>query len=577
MKRVLAWLEERTGVGQRLRATGRQALPGGASWARSLGVALLLVLVLEAVTGVLLAHHYSASTTDAWGSVWYIQHRLALGGLIRGLHYFGASAAVVLCVLHLVQAFLWGAYKAPRELNWISGLLLLGLMVGFVMTGALLPWDQGGYWQTSVEANIIGGSPVIGEHLRTLALGGERIGNLTLTRYYAMHSLVLPILLFVVLWGHLALKRRHGVVARPGTPEGAPTVLYWPTQVVIDLMLAAVAVAIVVALALLVDAPLDAPADPNSAYDARPEWYFLALYALRAMFEGPLELVATMLIPGLAGGYLLLVPFLDRKPDRRVASRRLWVGILVLGLLGAAALTALSVLGDRADERYQAARATQERNAREAAAYAGVEGWGIDARGRVPLYEGRKLFRSERCVECHPVDGESEEPKAPRLDGYLSRAWIRGLITDPNHVDYFGRTKLKYDEESGEGMPAMAKAPGRDDGLTPEALDALAEFLASLSGDTYDPPLDPARVAAGQEEFEGGECSGCHELEASESMGPMLKGYGGAEWLTGLLRNPTSPLYYGERGDGMPAFDHLSDDQLESLVGWLMVLKRDPT
>src|SRR2546428_602933 len=149
------------------------------------------------------------SAAGAWASVAYVQDQMVLGWLVRGLHSAGASAMVVLIVLHMLQVALYGAYKRPREVNWIVGVMLLGLVLGFALTGYLLPWDQKGYWATQVATGIMGSVPG-GEPLRVLLQGGSEYGNLTLTRFYALHVFVLPIGLAVLLGIHLALFRKHG-------------------------------------------------------------------------------------------------------------------------------------------------------------------------------------------------------------------------------------------------------------------------------------------------------------------------------------------------------------------------------
>src|SRR5262249_8706303 len=150
---------------------------GGARWAFVFGSVLTFLLVLQAVTGILLACFYAPSTATAWASVAFIQDQVSLGWFVRGLHSYGASAMVVVVGLHLAQVVLYGAYKAPRELNWTVGLGLLGLVLGFALTGYLLPWDQKGYWATQVATSIMGTTPLVGPALQKLIQGGAAYGN----------------------------------------------------------------------------------------------------------------------------------------------------------------------------------------------------------------------------------------------------------------------------------------------------------------------------------------------------------------------------------------------------------------
>ena len=162
-----AWLRERTG-GESAPAT----VPGP-SFAYVAGWVLVMILILEAVTGAALAAFYAPSTTDAWASVAYMQDQMSMGWIVRGLHHHGASALVIISGLHLVQTAVWGAYKKPRELVWWLGLVLLLLVLAFAITGYVLRWDQSGYWANQVEVGIAAGSPGIGPFIKKLALGGN--------------------------------------------------------------------------------------------------------------------------------------------------------------------------------------------------------------------------------------------------------------------------------------------------------------------------------------------------------------------------------------------------------------------
>src|SRR6516165_8274149 len=188
-----------------------EPLPGGSRWAAAFGSLLLFTFVVQLVTGVLLSMNYAPSEKAAWASVNFIQHEVPLGGLIRAVHHWGSSAMVVLLLVHLVQVFVWGAYKPPRELTWMMGVLLLFCTLGLAFTGYLLPWDQKAYWATKVGLGIAGTIPGIGDGLRTLLQGGPQLGNLTLTRFFTIHGFILPGLLILLVVVHLYLFRRHGV------------------------------------------------------------------------------------------------------------------------------------------------------------------------------------------------------------------------------------------------------------------------------------------------------------------------------------------------------------------------------
>ncbi|MFT7582017.1 MAG: ubiquinol-cytochrome c reductase cytochrome b subunit, partial [Myxococcota bacterium] len=287
-----AAVDDRTGLGKAIAFVNDHQVFGGARFAYAFGSALVFVFILQVVTGIALGTTYSPSVTDAWGSVHYIQHHMTMGAFVRGVHHFGSSAMIVLCVLHMTQVLMFGAHRKPREANWVLGVVMLLLVLAFGLTGYLLPWDQKGYWATQVATGIIGGTPG-GELLQTVIQGGTEYGNATLTRFYALHVLVLPPTMFFLMVGHIALFYRHGVKRSPRAERvkpARPSVTFWPYQLLRDVVVAAIVFGILAALALLVGVGLDAPADASSNYEARPEWYFLFLFQLLKFFEGPLTI-----------------------------------------------------------------------------------------------------------------------------------------------------------------------------------------------------------------------------------------------------------------------------------------------
>ncbi len=195
-------------------ATLYEPVPGGARWRYVWGSTLVTAFFTQVVTGVFLWMAYSPSTQTAWESVFYIQYEMTGGWLLRGIHHFMAHAMVYLLVIHFVQVVIDGAYRAPRELNFVVGLVLMFLVLGMALTGYLLPWDQKGYWATTVATNLASQAPVVGAELRKLAIGGSDYGHQTLTRFFALHAGVLPGLLVVFLGMHIALFRRHGLHAK---------------------------------------------------------------------------------------------------------------------------------------------------------------------------------------------------------------------------------------------------------------------------------------------------------------------------------------------------------------------------
>lgn len=212
--KVPNWLDERTGWRRIWEVLFLRKIPK-VNWAYTLGSATFLVVVNQIITGILLTIYYVPSPQDAHNSVRFITEDVTAGWLIRGLHHWGASAMVVLAVLHMVRVIIHGAYKYPRELTWFSGLGLLVLTFAFGFTGYLLPWDQKAYWATTVGTKMLEVTPVIGDWLLRFARGGEELSAVTLTRFYGMHIWVLPSLLLILVGIHMFLVVRIGISAPP--------------------------------------------------------------------------------------------------------------------------------------------------------------------------------------------------------------------------------------------------------------------------------------------------------------------------------------------------------------------------
>lgn len=212
---IRSWLQERTGSADIARAVLEHKAPRNLTWAHMLGSATLFALGLQLVTGILLAIYYVPTPDHAWESVSYIQNEVLFGWLIRGIHHFGTSALIILVGLHLIRVVIWGAYKYPREFTWITGVILLIVVMLFAVTGDLLPWGQNSYWATKVRIGYLAGTPIIGEGFARFVYGGDSLSAVTLMRFYSLHVLVLPVALLVVVGIHLYLVIRHGVAAAP--------------------------------------------------------------------------------------------------------------------------------------------------------------------------------------------------------------------------------------------------------------------------------------------------------------------------------------------------------------------------
>jgi menaquinol-cytochrome c reductase cytochrome b subunit len=210
-----AWVEERMAAGPFTRAFLYRHVPKGINWAQSLGFATLFAFVSQAFTGVFLAMYYDPSPTQAYASAQHITNEVFLGEFVRGMHKWGSSVMIILIFLHMGRVFFWGAYKYPRELTWLVGVILVVLTLMMGLTGYLLPFDQRSYWATIVAVNLNGTAPILGPYLADFLRGGSDFGATTLSRFYAMHMMLIPGLIAVLIGVHLYLVAKLGITAPP--------------------------------------------------------------------------------------------------------------------------------------------------------------------------------------------------------------------------------------------------------------------------------------------------------------------------------------------------------------------------
>ena len=327
--RIYQWVDERLTLKPIEQTLLDEPIPGGASWNYVFGSATLFLFGLQVLTGMFLMIYYVPSTDHAYDTVRFIQDDVWGGWFVRGLHHWGASAVMMAIGLHMLQVFFDGAYKRPREMMWMIGVVLLMLMLGFGFTGYLLPWDQNAYWATQVGINMVGSVPLIGDFLVRVLRGGETLGALTLSRFFAIHVAFLPAAIIAGIMVHLFILRRVG----PAGPHdevrsmmGSET--FYPRQVYMDAVVMLGVFLAVVALAIFVQFPLADRADPSDhSFIPVPEWYFLFHYQLLKYAPGPLVPIATWLLPGLFFGGLFLLPFLDRNPERHPSTRPVTLGV----------------------------------------------------------------------------------------------------------------------------------------------------------------------------------------------------------------------------------------------------------
>jgi ubiquinol-cytochrome c reductase cytochrome b subunit len=584
IKRLFDWLEHRTGHQSLLKEALYENIPGGSRWRYIWGSTLTFALFIQFVTGVFLWMHYVPGANNAWESVYYIQHEMTGGWFLRGLHHFTAQAMTVLLVLHLMQVVIDGAYKAPREVNFWFGVVLLMLTLGLSLTGYLLPWDQKGFWATKVATNILAITPIVGPALQKLVIGGPDYGHHTLTRFFALHAGVLPGAIIALLAGHIYLFRKHGITAKQ--PLRKRDAAFWPDQVLKDAVAClAVLVVILFFIRRYHGAELGAPADPSEPYSAaRPEWYFLFLFQFLKYFPGGTEIWGAIVIPTILIVILFAMPIIGRWK----LGHRFNIGFLACLLAGAGLLTGLAKREDSKNGDYVLAVKQAEEDAHRVKELAQSPS-GIPPAGAVTLLrsdaltQGPKLF-AKNCANCHrfgPGDGMGGTPKgdpvASNLKDFASREWLTEFLKPENidSVHFLGATKFKQGKMVKFVKKSVANFSAEEKEQLKKvvmALSAEAQLKQQEGADSRDKlAIEEGRRLIANESMR---CTECHQFRKKDedATAPVLTGYGSREWIIGIINNPKHEQYYGERNDGMPAFgvDKVLDEkQIGLIADWL--------
>ena len=450
MKALINWIDHRTGFRSLTKEVLLENIPGGSRWRYVWGSTLTFALFVQFITGIFLWMGYSASSGDAWESVNYIQNEMTGGWLLRGIHHWMAQAMPILLLLHLMQVLVDGAYKAPREVNFWFGVILLKLVLALSLTGYLLPWDQKGYWATKVATNLANLVPFIGPEIQKLVVGGTEYGHHTLTRFFALHAGVLPALIVLLVIGHIYLFRRHGIT--PAEPVKKKDAFFWPDQVFKDAVACLAVMATVLFFVIWYHgAHLSSPADPSEPFSAaRPDWYFLYLFQFLKLpaFAGDKEVWGAIYIPSIFVGFICLMPFIGKWKVGHFFN----VGVMFAFLGGAGALTYLAKHEDISgpnSSNYLKAILDDERDAKRAielARHVGIESTALNLLKTDPKTQGPKLF-AQHCASCHRYDGHDglahSLPDANSLNELKQRTSTQNRFTSSNsvHPEWLARFK----------------------------------------------------------------------------------------------------------------------------------------
>src|SRR5947208_10937623 len=457
------WFDLRLQLGTPIRETAQHPVPREtASWFYVFGSAALTCFMLQVVTGILLALIYVPSAGEAWNSLQTLNHGISLGWFIRSLHGWGSNFMIAIVLIHMVQVFLFGAYKFPRELTWIVGVLLLLVTLGMAFTGQVLRFDQDAYWGLGIGAAIMGRAPLIGSNLVHLLLAGPIIAGETLSRFFTLHVFIIPGLIIALISLHLRLVLTKGINEYP-TPgmrvnketyaaeyesllkkEGVPL---YPKAISKDLIFSAVVI-----LGILGCAAYFGPKGPTGVPDPtqidtvpRPDFFFLWMFSALALLPDYMETVLILTAPMVIIGVLFALPFISGTGEKSARRRPASALIVIVIFLSLGTLIYLGTYPPWSPV---------------------MNAWSANptpvqyVKGRSPLeLQGALVLQNKQCRNCHSLDGSGGQ-RGPALDGVGNR------LT--------GDQLVRQVIQGGGNMPAYGK------NLKPAEVEALVAFMKTL-------------------------------------------------------------------------------------------------
>jgi quinol-cytochrome oxidoreductase complex cytochrome b subunit/cytochrome c551/c552 len=470
---IWGWLNLRTGLDDLLRTALDEPIPGGARFAYVFGSGLLFIFLSQIITGVFLALYYVPSADHAHTTVAYITKAVTAGSFLRSLHAYGASAMVIVLLLHLSQTYIYGAYKGRREILWLSGCVLFALVLGMAFTGYLLPWDQRAYFATAVGTNAAGEIPVIGETAKRMMRGGTDMGTLTISRFFVAHVFLIPACIFALVASHIILFRKAGA-AGPFSEHTIDlkqkTELFYPRQVLMDLALTALLIIGLGVLCFFVPMQLGPPANPtDTQYVPRPEWYYLPIFQWLKYWHGAASVVGVLVIPTVLVAAVIALPFLDRGIERRPWKRPVAMGAYAFVLCALVGLGLRSQYLDKHDPDVAKQLVKQETEEQEymRKPFEPELSPGSLAAANVALAnplaaKGKTIFEAQSCNACHGDAGVGTAA-APALVG------IAAKFSSDQLAQLFAHSTAKM---TAGGMPPI--------NLPPDDLKALIAYVESL-------------------------------------------------------------------------------------------------
>ena len=476
LRKAAVWLDDRLHLTALYASTAGHEVPASAgSWFYVFGSATLLCFIIQVITGTLLAFVYVPSTNEAYTSLEYLNHVQFWGWYLRAVHNWGSNFMVALMTMHMIQVFLFGAYKYPRELTWVSGIGLLLVTLGMAFTGQVLRFDQDAYWGLTIGASITGRVPLIGGQLVHLLLAGPIIAGETLSRFFTLHVFIIPGTIIAIVSVHLRLVLTKGINEYP-TPgkivrrstydaeyadiirkEGVP---FTPDAIDKDLIFAAFTIVAILAAAFFFG-PKGPGGPPNPTLvdtNPRPDFYFLSIFAALALLPDWMEVLILFVAPALGIGFLLALPFISGTGEKSAQRRPVAVLSVIFIMLTIGTLTYMG----------QTSPWSPKMNA-----------WSGDPipvqyiQGRTPTeLKGAIVFQNKQCRNCHSLGGAGGE-RGPALDAVATRLTKDELV--------------RQVIQGGGNMPAYGKK------LSPAETEALVEFMVTLRPKTT-PSVKPSDV-----------------------------------------------------------------------------------
>ncbi len=463
LRNAAVWLDDRLHLTALYASTAGHEVPASAgSWFYVFGSATLLCFVIQIITGACLAFVYIPSTNEAWTSLQYLNHAQFWGWYLRAVHNWGSNFMVFIMTLHMIQVFLFGAYKYPRELTWVSGVFLLLSTLGMAFTGQVMRFDQDAYWGLTIGASITGRVPLIGSHLVHLLLAGPIIAGETLSRFFTLHVFIIPGLIIALVSMHLRLVLTKGIneYPRPGHPvhkatydaeyadiirkEGVPFV---PHAIGKDLIFAAIVIVGILGCALVFGpkGPGGRPDPTLVDTNPRPDFYFLSVFASLALLPDWMEVIVLFAAPAVGVLFLLALPFISGTGEKSARRRPVAVLSVVLIML---VIGVLTYLGETSPwSPHMAAWSSKPIPVQY-------------VKGRTPLeLHGALVFQNKQCRDCHALGGDGGQ-RGPALDAVATR-----LTRDE---------MIRQVIQGGGNMPAYGKK------LSPAEVEALVSFMRTL-------------------------------------------------------------------------------------------------